>query len=284
MSLASALLKRLFVHKTLGIPWASVRYGRKGDDVHGKPCCILPSGARAPIEFNISHQAGLVTLIGSDVGGDVELGTDIVCVNERNDYRVIDTEGFEGWVDMYTEIFSEEESWDMKYTVDSVQLLDGTVLTPAEIGRHDRCCVRNRTLVATLPNGETKTFSSDLLIDAKLRRFYTFWCYKEAFIKQSGEALLAPWLRDLEFKNVRSPAPGTVARCSTHGSWGEKVGDVEVWMHRRRISDVKIEIQAFEENFMIGVAIKPAVKLPSTGFPQFESLNLEKILEVARGA
>jgi len=196
----------------------------------------------------------------------------------------IDSEGFEGWVDMYTEIFSEEESWDMKYSVDAFKLLDGTVVTPAEIGRHDRCCTRNRQLTVRLADGQARTFSSDLLIDAKLRRFYTFWCYKEAFIKLSGEALLAKWLKDLEFKNVRAPTAGTVARCSTHGTWGERVDDVEVWMHRRKLGDVKMEIQAFEEDFMIGVAVKPAAKLPVSGFPAFESLSLQSILEVAKAS
>ena len=37
MSLGSALLKRCFVSKTLGIPWKDVRFGRKGDSKHGKP-------------------------------------------------------------------------------------------------------------------------------------------------------------------------------------------------------------------------------------------------------
>ncbi|KAF2492923.1 hypothetical protein BU16DRAFT_529177 [Lophium mytilinum] len=284
MSLASALLKRLFVHLSLRIPWADVRYARKGDPKHGKPCAILADGSRAPLEFNISHQAGLVSLIGCK-RGDVELGTDIVCVNERNDYRVIDEEGFEGWVDMYGEIFGEEESWEMKYTVDGFKLLDGTVVTAADIGRGDRCCVRGKELRAVLDSGEEVGFSSDLVVEAKLRRFYTYWCYKEAFIKLSGEALLATWLRELEFRNVRSPAPGTVARCSTHGTWGERVGDVEVWMHRKRLGDVRMEIQAFEEEFMVAVAIQPVSKLPEGGFPGFVGLDLERdVLEIARSS
>jgi 4'-phosphopantetheinyl transferase len=279
MSLASALLKRLFITKSLGIPWKDVRFGRKRDPKHGKPCALLLDGTPAPIEFNVSHQAGLVVIVGckSERHGaqsEVELGVDIVCVNERNDYRLIDQEGFDGWVDVYTEIYSDEESWDLKYNVDPFPLLDGTIATAQMLGRHDRCCRRDRNLVATLPSGEQRTFSSDLLIDAKLRRFYTYWCYKEAYIKMDGEALLANWLKDLEFKNVRAPRPGTVARCSTHGTWGERVGDVEVWFRRRRIDNVRMEIQAFEENFMISVAAKSDKSLPEV-LTKFVALNLE---------
>ncbi|KAH7115799.1 hypothetical protein B0J11DRAFT_538474 [Dendryphion nanum] len=286
MSLGSALLKRLFVSKTLGIPWKEIKFGRKRDPKHGKPCALLPNGVQAPVEFNVSHQAGLVTLIGCRTGsprsnaaddGAIELGVDIVCVNERNDYRVIDQEGFDGWVDMYAEIFSTAESWDMKYNIDisGFPLLDGVRVTQDMIGRHDRCCARDKELIATFPSGEVRKFSSDLLIDAKLRRFYTYWCYKEAYIKLDGEALLANWIKELEFRNVKSPQPGTVARCSTAGTWGEWVGDAEVWLKHKRLQDVRIEIQSFEEDFMIGVAAKSSDRLPDV-LTGFKSLHLEE--------
>lgn len=320
MSLASALLKRLFVHKSLGIPWKDITFGRKRDPQHGKPQALLPgSQLPAPVEFNISHQAGLVALVGCKTDDlDVELGVDIVCVNERNDYRVVDDEGFDGWVDIYQEIFSQEESFDMKYNADTFQLLDGTVVTPAMIGRHDRCTRRNETLSLTLPNGQRRVFDSDLLIDAKLRRFYTFWCYKEAYIKLDGEALLAKWIPQLEFRNVRAPRAGTVPRCSTHGTWGERVSDAEVWFthigsrtrdvggksesgvgpigiealkltdgESRRLEDTRMEIQAFDENFMIGVAAKARRNdhpLPKV-LTAFQSLHLEEdVMSVVRRA
>jgi 4'-phosphopantetheinyl transferase len=321
MSLGSALLKRLFVHKTLGIPWKDITFGRKRDPKHGKPCALLPPSSSspstpipAPIEFNVSHQAGLVVLVGCKTSDlDAELGVDIVCVNERNDYRTIDEEGFDGWVDIYGEIFSHEESFDMKYNCDSFPLLDGTIISPAllQSHRHDRCTRRNKTLRVTLGNGEETTFDSDLLIDAKLRRFYTFWCYKEAYIKLDGEALLARWIPRLEFKNVRAPTQGTVARCSTHGTWGERVGDAEVWFTKsrgtggpagvdalnmkdgesRRLDDTRVEIQAFEEDFMIGVAAKMRCsKIEGGGtlpevLTRFEGMSLEgDVMAIARSA
>ena len=314
MSLGSALLKRLFVHKTLGQPWKEIRFGRKRDPKHGKPIALAlpPQYGPAPVEFNVSHQAGLVALVGCRTDElDAEIGVDIVCVNERNDYRIVDEEGFDGWIDIYGEIFSQEESFDMKYNVDPFPLLDGTMITHETLGRHDRCCSRNQHLSVTMPSGERRDVDSDLLIDAKLRRFYTFWCYKEAYIKLDGEALLAQWIPQLEFKHVRAPRPGTPARCSTHGTWGERVSDAEVWFsmkrdgkgpvgvrglkagESKRLDDTRVEIQAFEEDFMIGVAAKEkrdeAVdgegnKLPDV-LTHFEGLHLEEdVMSVARGA
>lgn len=315
MSLGSALLKRLFVHKALGIPWKDIKFARKRDPVHGKPCALLSSSSTelAPLEFNVSHQAGLVALVGCKTEElNAELGVDIVCVNERNDYRTIDADGFDAWVDIYSEIFSHEESFDMKYNGASFPLLDGTMVTPEmlQAGRYDRCVRRHQKLRAKLNTGEEKTFDSELLIDAKLRRFYTFWCYKEAYIKLDGEALLAQWIPQLEFKNVRAPLPGTVARCSTHGTWGERAGDAEVWFTKakgkggpagvetqnmregedKRLEDTRVEIQAFEEAFMIGVAAKmkdgspEGQKLPAE-LTKFVSLDIEAdLMDIARSA
>ena len=169
MSLGSALLKRLFVHKTLNVPWKDILFGRRRDPKHGKQIALLipPQYGPAPVEFNVSHQAGLVALVGCSTH----------------------------------ELFSTEECFDIKYNVDPFPLLDGTMVTHEILGRHDRCCHRNEHLSVTLPNGEQRELDSDLLIDAKLRRFYTFWCFKEAYIKLDGEALLAQWIPQLEFKH-----------------------------------------------------------------------------------
>ncbi|KAF1822321.1 putative phosphopantetheinyl transferase [Dissoconium aciculare CBS 342.82] len=296
MSLASALLKRLFISKALDIPWNNVIISRKNDRRHGKPCAVDTAGRPIEgIDFNVSHQAGLVTLIGWDgkqrheygAGGDVQglissgahpeqdvmVGTDIVCVNERDDYRTIDSEGLDSWIDIYDFVFSDEERWTMKYDVDYVTLLDGTILQREELGRHDRCIQRDKIITVKASSGQTVRFNSDLLIEAKLRRFYTFFCYKEAYIKLAGEALLAPWLKQLEFSNVRSPRPGSPARCSTDGQWGEEITDVETHLNGAEVSDVKMKIQAFEEQFMIATAIQGNVS--KLQVPAFQKLDIK---------
>ncbi|KAI5362298.1 Putative 4'-phosphopantetheinyl transferase domain-containing protein [Septoria linicola] len=295
MSLGSALLKRLFISQALDIPWSKVRLARKGDPKHGKPCAVDEVGRPIEgIDFNVSHQAGLVALIGwngkkrhryapngsiegfispnTNFEPDVMVGVDIVCVNERDDYRTIDQEGLDGWVDIYDFVFSDEERWTMKYDVDYITLLDGTHLGREELGRHDREIKRNKQISLTTPSGRDVTFNSDLLVEAKLRRFYTFFCYKEAYIKLAGEALLAPWLKQLEFFNVRSPKPGVPARCSTHGQWGEQVDDVEVHMNGQEVVDVRMKIQAFEESFMVSTAIQGDIQ--GMKVPGFTKLDL----------
>lgn len=290
MSLASALVKRLWISRTLGIAWKEVYLGRRGDQTHGKPCALDEYDVPIPgIDFNVSHQNGLVTFIGFDgrvkerPGANsyispkrelnVTVGTDIVCVNERNDYKTIDAEGLDGWVDIYDSIFSDEERWSMKYDVDNVTLLDGTTLSAHDLDRHDRCIARHRDISLTTPGGRSVTFSSERLIDAKLRRFYAYFCYKESYIKLSGEALLAPWIKQCEFFNVRSPKPGTPARCSKHGVWGEEVDDVEVHLRGRVVSDVRMKLQAFEEDFMIGTAIQGDVS--GIELASFKELNVD---------
>ncbi|KAF2456937.1 hypothetical protein BDY21DRAFT_271884, partial [Lineolata rhizophorae] len=264
MSLGSALLKRLFATRALGIPWDAVRLGRRGDARHGKPCVRLADGRDAAADFNVTHQAGIVALVGC-AAADVEVGVDVVCVNERNDYRVIDRDGFDGWVDLYEDFFSDEERWDMKYNVDRVTLLDGRTLSGEQLGRADRCCVRDQTVTIKLPTAPasspsttTMQIPSDLIVDAKLRRFYAFYSYKEAFIKLTGDALLAAWLRELEFRHVLAPRPGTAPRCSTLGVWGEVLVDdgVEIWLRGERVRDVRLELRAFEEDYMIATAVR----------------------------
>jgi len=234
MALASALLKRLFVHTALGLAWRDIAFERRRDAVHGKPSAVLPSGEPAPVEFNLSHQAGLVALVGcttadGDPEVEVALGVDVVCVNERGgDMPSIRRQGFPAWLDTYADVFGAQELSDM-----------------------------------ALPGG-------DALLPAQLRRFYAYWAYKEAFVKLDGDALLATWLRRLEFRNVRAPDPGLVPG----GVWGERVCDAEVWFsgaqgdaagprgvqvgegERRRLEDTRVQIVGFEDRFMIAVAAR----------------------------
>jgi hypothetical protein len=198
---------------------------------------------------------------------------------------------------------------DITYNVpnNTVQLLNGERLSSDTLGRLDRTIVCDETLQVELPDGRTEEFSSDLIIDAKLRQFYTFFCLKEAYIKLVGEGLLAPWIRECEFKNVHPPTAGTVARCSTIGSWGGKSTggrsaiksskakqanvfvpaeeeEIEIWLNGEEVHDVITEVQAFEENFMIASMIRPSTALGSKAeFPPWEKLvNLERdILAVA---
>lgn len=301
LSLVSALLKRTYVSRCLEIPWPDVRYTRLGDTKHGKPAALAQDSSLARgIDFNISHQASLVALIGycdrtsishvhphhtpsstqistQAATPEVSVGVDIVCVNERDDWRRIESEGWEAFIDTYDAVFSPSELWEMKYSVDSLTLRSGQVLRGSDIGRADRCVDRHEHLSVEVA-GETVQFQGETVLEAKLRRFYAFFAYKEAFVKVSGEALLADWLRECEFHHVRSPRAGTVPKCSMQGVWGEKVLDAEVSMQGKMVEGVKLCIQGFEENHMIATAVQGLDS--AVALPEFELLDLDNDLLV----
>ena len=181
-----------------------------GEDKNRKPCYKPPDPAQPKMEFNVSHHGTLVALVGC-AGEKIKLGVDIVQMNWNKDYPMVVKSGFESWATTYEMVFSQGEI--------------------AEI------------VAYSVPGS-----SSQDDIRAKLRHFYAHWCLKEAYVKMTGEALLAPWLKDLEFRGVRVPLP------SQAGQLGQINSDVEIWFRGVRVADVKMELQAYGEDYMIGTA------------------------------
>lgn len=85
------------------------------------------------------------------------------------------------------------------------------------------------------------------LIEARLRRFYTFWALKEAYIKMTGEALLAGWLRELEFGNVIAPG------VAEEGSWGEVERGVQVCFRGRKVEGLRVEVVGFGREYVVAM-------------------------------
>ncbi|KAG8625184.1 hypothetical protein KVT40_006935 [Elsinoe batatas] len=296
MSLASALLKRLYISSVLSIPFSTTAIARRHNPQHGKPAALLPCGAFADFDFNVSHQAGIVTLIGYapvDAGAalapgqdpKVLVGTDVTLPGERDDYRTVDAEGVDGFVEIFAEVFSDAERFDMAFSVDYVTLLDGRVVEGGNLGRADRIVTRGEEVVVRLDDGrggvEEVKFDSELITEAKLRRFYAFFAYKEAYIKLAGEALLAGWLKELEFRGVRSPRSGTPARCATEGMWGGREEGVEVWLKGERARDTQMDLRAYDEGFMIASAIKGDADVRLNDY-DIKVLHIDEVLESIR--
>jgi 4'-phosphopantetheinyl transferase len=67
MSLASALLKYTFIHRTALIPWSEVEIS-KTPKPHNRPYWQAPSGpswrGKGGLEFNVTHQNGMVAILG----------------------------------------------------------------------------------------------------------------------------------------------------------------------------------------------------------------------------
>jgi len=105
---------------------------------------------------------------------------------------------------------------------------------------------------------------------------------KEAYIKMTGEALLANWLRDLEFRNVRPPSPSRATDNGGAGAWGETVKGFEIYRRGERVQGVKVELQAFEEGYMIATSVSVLqyqsvnANIAGKQFENFEQLDLER--------
>ena len=204
-----------------------------GQDSNGKPCYIPDDPSMEPPEFNVSHHGSLVTLVGC-VGNSPHLGIDVVKIDFEKDYGMVVNEGFSSWAHTYEAVFSDREMNEIAQYVPETDHGD-----PREI------------------------------IRAKLRHFYAHWCLKEAYVKMT--ALLAAWLKELEFRNVQVPL--SAKHLSNDGNaWGQTCHDMETWFRGKQLLDISLEIQAFREDYMIATAASSS----SISFPSFQELDFER--------
>lgn len=216
LSLGSQLLKHYAVVQTCSVPWPETVISK---DQHHKPCYIPANGTDRQVEFNVSHHGYLVALVGC-TNRDIQLGVDVVQVDTNKDIPRVRQEGWPSWVNTYEAVFSDQEVQD---------------------------------IVSWEPS---KSLRNEDILKAKLRHFYAHWCLKEAYVKMTGEALMAPWLKDMEFRNVQVPrAAGEVRNVTDDDPWGEICSDVEIWRHGVKLTEVKMELQAFRDDYMIGTAV-----------------------------
>ncbi|KAL9597397.1 MAG: hypothetical protein Q9219_005150 [cf. Caloplaca sp. 3 TL-2023] len=235
LSLGSQLLKHCAIVRTCSTPWAESIVSR---DHNGKPCYIPKDDSEKRVEFNVSHHGSLVALAGC-IGENIQVGVDVVQIDLDKDVPKVRQEGWRSWVSTYAAVFSDREVQDIVSWVPSEPL--------DEIMTHK----------------------------AKLRHFYAHWCLKEAYVKMTGEALMAPWLQDMEFRNVEAPraASELMMMMTDQGSdWGEIYAGVEVWHQGRQLTQMKMELQAFRSNYMIGTA----ASFPDASFLPCKILDLQQ--------
>lgn len=284
MSLASALLKYVFIHRYALIPWDEVRISRTPDP-HRRPYWEPGAGStgESGLEFNVSHQNGLVALIGcrtpeeqnqayaTPITGEtpqsadappvpesaheqVRLGVDLACANEhgRTPADMTTQAKLDEWIDIFEEMFS------------------------------DAC--RNDMKTAMIPNASSTVH----LIQQRFRRFYAFWSLKEAYIKMVGEGLLADWLARLEFHDVRAPDPAQPEDFPDDGfSWALRDEDELKWtpgdravkeitasLYGKRLNDVRLSLVAFETDFLCATATR-GVQDATEGTPQERWIRLD---------
>ncbi|KAI3399423.1 hypothetical protein diail_6895 [Diaporthe ilicicola] len=252
MSLASHLLKHYVVSKFCDVPWWDAKITRNAKT---KPVYVDTATGKSPVEFNVTHQAGLVALVASYGYEDVDVGVDIVCVSERRDrdHAAIGREGWPSFVDMHADVFAPSEATYLKHQVLSA--------------------------VPGLPAGATPAQVADF----KLRCFYTLWCLREAYVKMTGEALLAPWLKVLEFRNFKPPQP-TESFDGAREDGSDAVTEHDIWFEGSKVDDANVCLRSLGPDYMTCTAVRtPQNKEVGLGLDlgPFEVLPIDEILEFA---
>ena len=181
-----------------------------------------PYYAPGGLAFNVSHHGELVVLVGSTRPG-AQVGIDVVKVDLERDRSAVTREGsFEAWTRMFRDAFSD--------------------------GELDRFA-RESDL----------RLSGDELLRERARLFYAHWACKEAYVKMTGDALGADFLRILEFEDVRVPQPAPrVEDVETPG----EVTATQPTMSGTVIEDVHIQIQAIGRDYMVATAIRGIDSVP----------------------
>lgn len=119
-----------------------------------------------------------------------------------------------------------------------------------------------------------------LNVDERLRYFYALWCLKEAYVKMTGEALLAEWILGLEFPSFRPPPPADQEREGKNLRCGDVVRDIEVVRDGERDLGVRMELMSLGKDYMIGLAVRtPSSAEDVSGFQlgNYEMVDLEDI-------
>ncbi|KAL5353721.1 hypothetical protein ACLOAV_001762 [Pseudogymnoascus australis] len=276
MSLASHLLKHLVIRELGSVPWALSTVSR---DENGKPCFYPSNGVGKTLDFNVSHQAGLVPLIACG-SPDVEVGIDVVCVNERGDNSTIRKDGLFAWIDMHADVFSRQEVHYMKYDTENLSLPMKIDMGGEAQDAIANCQRRDEPALWTTSSSAHGELDADMIIEAKLRRFYAFWCLREAYIKMTGEALLAPWLQDLEFRKFKVPeANAKAALDDSDLLLGETTTEFEIYFKGEHVENVTMELRALGRNYMVGTAVRNKNgKVRLRNFPGFTNLALNDIV------
>jgi 4'-phosphopantetheinyl transferase len=275
MALGSALLKRYTISKLTSTPWSAVTFTR---DAHTKPVYVDPATGAQPVSFNISHQAGIVAVVAAvnpplsnspdgDGGGETQVpaqvGVDVVCTSERRDrdQAMIAADGWPAFVDMHADVLSPGEVSYLKHRV--------LAAVPE--------------LVAAPPPPPT----AEAVNDRKLRAFYALWALREAYVKLTGEALLAEWLKELEFPAVRPSNPTAGWEVPAREDGGEVVRDVEILFRGRRVEDVNMSLRSMGEDYMIATAVRtPGRTEEGLGWTlgPYEVLSLAEVLRFAEAS
>ncbi|KAG5981038.1 hypothetical protein E4U55_003355 [Claviceps digitariae] len=240
MALASALLKRHAITSSCARVPWSAALFTR--DQHTKPVFRLPDGTE-PLVFNVSHQAGLVCLLAVRTPPrGVSVGVDVACPAERRarDHALVAEEGWTGFVEMHESVFSGRESARLKGLA-----------------------------------GE-----EDMDLDGRLGYFYALWCLREAYVKMTGEALLAEWLGELEMRDFAPPGEAS----EVEGGEEKRRKKLEIWFKSARVEDVDVRMEWSLDEYMICTAVRGSQHGGLDVGKEWTLLDIEEVLGAAERA
>jgi 4'-phosphopantetheinyl transferase len=239
------LLKRYVISKYCGVPWAKATPVR---DARTKPVFIIPSGydgaGSEPLIFNVTHQAGIVALIAVHHPPPGLAVGVDIVCQGERSVRDHKMIATEGWPH-FVDVHEE-------------------VFSPREVSRLKR-----------LPF---------IRIDRLLAYFYALWCLREAYVKMTGEALLAPWLHDLEMRSFAPPgelAPTTLDGVDELGEDEDYPRELEVWFHGSKVQDVEMTLTKLLDEYMISTAVRRGHDGSGLEAGDFAVVDMEEILSGA---
>lgn len=158
-----------------------------------------------PLLFNVSHQAGLVVLLAVRRPPPGAAIGVDVVCPPERRARDHAMVAADGWP-RYVDVHDE-------------------VLSPGDAAR-----------LKALPFGRP---------DRLLAYFYALWCLREGYVKMTGDALLAPWLRELDLRYFAPP-----------GETGPEGRGLEVWFRGERVDDVDVRLEWLLDEYMVCTAVR----------------------------
>jgi 4'-phosphopantetheinyl transferase len=287
MSLVSQLLKHWVASQVCGVPWENTSISK---DANGKPIYVSPDGGRN-ISFNVSHQAGLVPLVATS-NTDLDVGVDVVCVNERQDADMehIRRNGLFSFIDMHADVFHPEEIGFLKHDVDDLVWFgqfdpSPTVedyMSKVQFPFPAEAIESAITVRELLANDITEA----KIVEAKLRRFYALWCIREAYVKMTGEALLAPWLQQFRILPFQVPWPEFDASILPNGDnyslvKGDVFYGVRATLNGERLNNVSFDVRALGHHYIIATCVRDNSSQEGTDLLSLYSNQEYEILSIS---